>query len=57
VAEANQDAEVVFTAFGGWVPSDLRCLRPLATLRTTLAETVRLPMRFFFVSAISGPFA
>ena len=53
---ARQDAagaETGATAFGGWVPSDLRRFLPLAVLRTCLAEMVLLPTRFFFASAIS----
>lgn len=52
----TQDAagvEVGGTAFGGWVPSDLRRFLPLAVLRTCWAEMVFLPTRFFFASAIS----
>ena len=52
----SQDAagvETGVTAFGGWVPSDLRRFLPLAVLRTCLAEMVLLPTRFFFASAIS----
>jgi hypothetical protein len=51
-----QDAagvELGATAFGGWVPSDLRRFLPLAVLRTCLAEMVLLPTRFFFASAMS----
>src|SRR5207253_3203949 len=43
------------TTFGGWVPSALRRLRPLATLRTCLAEMVLFPTRFFFDSAMVLP--
>jgi hypothetical protein len=52
----NQDAAGVagaITAFGGWVPSDLRRFLPLAVFLTCLAEMVLLPTRFFFASAIS----
>ncbi|MFM9914296.1 MAG: hypothetical protein ACKVOX_00700 [Rhizobacter sp.] len=42
------------TAFGGWVPSDLRRFLPLAVFLTCLAEMVLLPTRFFFASAISS---
>jgi hypothetical protein len=44
----------VGTAFGGWVPSDLRRFLPLAVFLTCLAEMVLLPTRFFFASAISS---
>jgi hypothetical protein len=52
----SQDAagvDVAITAFGGWVPSDLRRFLPLAVFLTCLAEMVLLPTRFFFASAIS----
>jgi hypothetical protein len=47
--------EVGVTAFGGWVPSDLRRFLPLAVFLTCLAEMVLLPTRFFFDSAIAIP--
>jgi hypothetical protein len=55
---SRQDAagvELGVTAFGGWVPSDLRRFLPLAVFLTCLAEMVFLPTRFFFDSAILSP--